>query len=233
MDTQSEWRRLSILVGQSQPIDLWLNRLIRNSAAPVVQYFGGRYKKYRALPAYKQEGILDSLEREGFIAFEEELFNSWIPSFKDYFQTVTFVQSLSKDLKLAFEPFAPREAMMIIAHAFPLILRTGLEHLMTELDNKRGKLRKQIKRKIYDTVSHIGDRIIRELERFYDYRSRREDYHLSQFGFLLPELLYFDIIQDSKGNLRHLKALAQQCDLDYRSVLAFGIQHKLLSAPGR
>lgn len=114
---KSEWRRLFILVGQSQLLDLWLNRLVRNSAAPIVQYFGGKYKKYHALPAYKQEGVLDSLEQRGFTVFEEELFNSWGPSLKDHFQTVKFVQSLSRDLRLAFEPFAPREAMMIIGQS--------------------------------------------------------------------------------------------------------------------
>lgn len=122
-----------------------------------MQYFGGNYKKYHALPGYKQEEFLDSLEQKAFTAFEEELFSSWVPSFKNYFQTVKFVQSLSKDLKLALEPFAPRELMMIIAHALPFILSMGLEHLMTELDNKRGRLRRQIKRKIYDIVSHAGD----------------------------------------------------------------------------
>jgi len=184
-DTKSEWSGLFILAGQSQPLDSWLNHLIRISAGTVVQYFGGNYKKYHALPGYKQEEFLDSLEQKAFTAFEEELFSSWVPSFKNYFQTVKFVQSLSKDLKLALEPFAPRELMMIIAHALPFILSMGLEHLMTELDNKRGRLRRQIKRKIYDIVSHAGDEITRDLETYYDYRSRREDYHLSQFGFLL------------------------------------------------
>lgn len=225
----------------NEPVDRWLNTRLRTYTGSLVDLYFRGYKRYHPLPAFKQEILLERLERAGVkatlqsllgITSSEKMLSSFFPDFLQQFEGSLEMVSSRFDF-----PDSP-SVDGFVSFSFVLIelLAQFAVRMSEQMANPHSELRERVEEGIRSSIRDECKRLVSEMERYephFDAR-RLSDYDILIVHFDPLDALCFEIIREHKQK-RHtehrcsVRELAQGSGIDAEVVYNFTRRLKYLT----
>jgi len=214
----------------SQPLDLRLQKLIRQDAGALVDIYFGRYKRYRALSGAEREALLDELEEAGGKGLLKALYDLWLPPI-----AASLLPIFKDKMFSVFDPVHPSmDSLAAFASVlFPLLLDMW-DGMTADFAKPHSELREAAEESIHQHISDTCQQLVEMKEKYNEcYRSRRQDRHLTVIRCDARRALAFDIMLEAKDNKTKMKELADReevpvrCIYDLRRVFKYHSQRQL------